>query len=93
MAMSAFPDWLVWAALSAVFAAATAILAKVGLGNIDADYATFLRSGVIVIALAALLAMTNKLQNPLAIDARSATFIALSGLAAAASWLCYFRAL
>jgi transporter family protein len=82
-----------WAVFSAVFAAATAILAKVGLGNLDADYATFLRSVVIVIALAALLAMTNKLQNPLAIDARSAAFIAMSGLAAAASWLCYFRAL
>jgi bacterial/archaeal transporter family protein len=91
--MFTFPDWFLWASLSAVFAAATAILAKIGLSDVDPDYATFLRSVVIVVALTAFLAMTSKLRNPLALDARSATFIALSGLAAAASWLCYFRAL
>jgi transporter family protein len=86
-------NWVVWALLSAVFAAATAILAKLGLEGIDSDYATLVRTAVIRVVLAALVAATGKWRNPSTVSPRALTFLALSGLATGASWLCYFRAL
>ena len=91
--MPAADNWVVWALLSAVFAAATAILAKLGLEGIDSDYATLVRTGVILVVLAGLVAGTGKWRNPAEVSPRSLLFLTLSGLATGASWLCYFRAL
>lgn len=85
--------WLVWALLSAVFAALTAIFAKVGVEGINSDLATLFRTIVIGIVLAGLLAATGKLQFAAGIAPRTWLFLILSGLATGASWLCYFRAL
>ena len=86
-------SWLPWALLSAVFAALTAIFAKIGLDGIDSDFATLVRTVVIVLTLGALVYVTGKWQSPLALPAKSITFLVLSALATGASWLCYFRAL
>jgi transporter family protein len=83
--------WQVWAFLSALFAALTAILAKVGVEAVDPDVATFIRTLVIAFALGALLLLTGHKAEM--IPARSYLFLTLSGLATGASWLCYFRAL
>jgi bacterial/archaeal transporter family protein len=84
--------WLPWALLSAVFAALTAIFAKVGLEGVDSDYATLLRTVVIVLTLGALIYATGKWQSPWDLPSRSVAFLVLSALATGASWLCYFRA-
>lgn len=86
-------SWVYWALLSAIFAALTAIFAKIGIENINSDLATLLRTIVIVAVLAAILAVTGKYQPLTAISTRTYAFLALSGLATGASWLCYFRAL
>lgn len=86
-------NWLVWALLSAVFAAATAILAKIGLEGIDSDYATLVRTTVILIVLGVVVYATGKWQNPASVPGRALLFLTLSGLATGASWVCYFRAL
>ena len=85
--------WFYWAMLSAVFASLTAIFAKVGLEGIDSDYATLIRTIVIIIFLTAIVFFSNKWINPLKINNKSLLFLLLSGLATGASWLCYFRAL
>jgi transporter family protein len=85
--------WQVWAILSAVFAALTAIFAKIGVADVSSDFATFVRTVVVVVALAALLAATGQWQSPAAVSGRSYAFLILSGLGTGASWLCYFRAL
>jgi bacterial/archaeal transporter family protein len=84
-------SWQVWALLSAIFAALTAILAKVGVEEIDPDVATFIRTLVIVVVLGAILATTAEKIGP--ITSKSYLFLTLSGLSTGASWLCYFRAL
>lgn len=86
-------SWQVWAVLSAVFAALTAILAKVGVQNINSDFATFIRTLVVVFALAVILGATGQYQSLHSVPARCYLFLALSGLATGASWVCYFRAL
>jgi transporter family protein len=86
-------DWLVWALLSAVFAALTAIFAKVGLAGIDADFATLVRTVVIVLVLAVFVVAAGKWHDPRTLNARAVWFLVLSGLATGASWVCYFRAL
>ncbi len=85
--------WLPWALGSAVFAAMTAILAKIGLDGIDSDFATLIRTIVIVGVLGAFVALTGKWRDPTALPGKSLTFLALSALATGASWVCYFRAL
>lgn len=87
------PNWLMWALLSAVFAALTAIFAKLGLKQIDPDFAQLIRTAVVLIAMATLVAATKKWQSLHSIDGRTWLFLVLSGLATGASWLCYFRAL
>jgi transporter family protein len=87
------PDWVFWALLSAVFAALTAIFAKVGLGEIDADFATLVRTGVILLVLAVFVVAAGKWHDPRTLSARAVTFLVLSALATGASWICYFRAL
>jgi transporter family protein len=79
--------------MSAVFAALTAIFAKVGLEGIDSDYATLLRTSVIIIVLGLFVATTGKWRDPASLPSRSVLFLVLSGLATGASWVCYFRAL
>lgn len=91
--MSVTSSWQAWAVASAVFAALTAIFAKVGVENINSDLATFIRTLVVIVALGFLLAVTGQFQAPGAISGRSYLFLALSGLGTGASWLCYFRAL
>jgi transporter family protein len=86
-------SWQLWAILSAIFAALTAIFAKVGIENVNSDFATFIRTIVILLCLAAILAATGQFQSPGTISARSYAFLVLSGLATGASWVCYFRAL
>ncbi|MCE1190182.1 MAG: EamA family transporter [Ignavibacteria bacterium] len=85
--------WQLWAVLSAVFAACTAIFAKIGLSTINSDYATFIRTIVIVIVLAVILTFTGQFQPVRVLTGKTLTFLILSGLATGASWLCYFRAL
>jgi transporter family protein len=86
-------SWQLWAALSAIFAALTAIFAKVGVENVNSDFATFVRTIVIVVVLAAMLSATGQWHNPTSISSRTYLFLILSGIATGASWLCYFRAL
>ena len=76
-----------------MFAAFTAIFAKVGLEGVDSDYATLIRTFVIVLVLSAVVFLTDKWRNPATLPAKAATFLVLSGLATGASWFCYFRAL
>jgi transporter family protein len=85
--------WLPWALGSAVFAALTAIFAKIGLEGIDSDFATLVRTFVIVVVLGAFVGATGKWRNPLALPSRSVTFLVLSAFATGVSWVCYFRAL
>ncbi|MBL9033916.1 MAG: EamA family transporter [Rhodospirillaceae bacterium] len=88
-----FLSWQAWALLSAAFAALTAIFAKVGVENVNSDFATFIRTIVILAALALILAATGQWQSPGTVSARTYGFLVLSGLATGASWICYFRAL
>jgi transporter family protein len=91
--MSAFSSWQFWAVLSAVFASLTAIFAKIGIENINSDFATFIRTIVILVTLAFILLATGQFQNPGSVSSRTYLFLVLSGLATGASWICYFRAL
>jgi transporter family protein len=86
-------SWQFWAVLSAAFAALTAIFAKVGIENVNSDFATFVRTIVILCALGAILASTGQWQSPATVSVRSYVFLILSGLATGGSWVCYFRAL
>lgn len=85
--------WQFWAVLAAVFAALTAVFAKIGVENVGSDFATFVRTLVVAAALAVLLIFTGEWQRPGTISGRSLIFLVLSGLATGGSWLCYFRAL
>lgn len=91
--MAAVSHWFFWALLSAVFAALTAIFAKIGLESVDSDLATLVRTAVIMAVLAAFVYVTGKWSNPLELSSRTWLFLVLSGLATGASWVCYFRAL
>jgi len=86
-------SWQLWALLSAAFAALTAIFAKIGIENVNSDFATFIRTVVILCALSAILLGTGQWQPLGSVSGRSYLFIVLSGLATGGSWLCYFRAL
>jgi len=91
--MSIFSTWQSWALLSAVFAALTAIFAKIGIENVNSDFATFVRTIVILVAAALMVTITSSWQSPASVSGRSWLFLILSGLATGLSWLCYFRAL
>jgi len=85
--------WLVWALLSALFAAATAIFAKLGVAGVDSNFATAIRTSVVVIlawSIALAAHSAGSFQVP---SKRTWLFLTLSGLATGFSWLCYFRAL
>ena len=86
-------SWLFWAILAAIFAALTAIFAKVGVSGVNSNFATFLRTIIVVLALGLLVWLTGEVQSLSTISAKTGIFLVLSGLATGASWLCYFRAL
>jgi bacterial/archaeal transporter family protein len=93
-----FMTWIAWALLSAVFAAATALLAKVGVAHVDSNLATALRTSIVVVfawGIALVLAKPGAglLGEIRSLDRRTLLFLTLSGLATGLSWLCYFRAL
>jgi transporter family protein len=85
--------WQAWALLAAAFAALTAVFAKIGVTSIGSDFATFIRTVVILLMLGAIVAATGQWQSPGTVSGRTYLFLLLSGLATGASWLCYFRAL
>jgi transporter family protein len=86
-------SWQIWAVFSAIFAALTAIFAKVGVENVNSDLATFIRTVIVVCVLGLIVFATKQFQNPADISGRTYLFLLLSGLGTGASWLCYFRAL
>ena len=85
--------WFHWALLSAVFASLTAIFAKIGLEGVDSDFATLIRTVIILFAITWFVLYTGKWSDPFALRPKTLTFLTLSGLATGASWVCYFRAL
>jgi transporter family protein len=91
--MFSLSSWVSWAFLSAVFAALTAIFAKVGVENVGSDFATFVRTIVILFVTAGVLTITKQWQPFASVSSRTYLFLLLSGAATGASWLCYFRAL
>lgn len=86
-------NWIFWALLSAVFAAATALLAKVGIAHVDSNLATAVRTTVVVVFAWGIALALGKHSELRALDRRTLLFLTLSGLATGLSWLCYFRAL
>ena len=88
-----FTSWQVWALLSAVFAALTAIFAKIGVEDINSDLATLIRTVVVLFSLALILFATGQFNQIGPISTKSWIFLVLSGLGTGASWICYFRAL
>jgi transporter family protein len=86
-------SWFFWAVLSACFAALTAIFAKIGIQDVDSDFATLIRTVIIVFILAAFVWFAGKWSDPRALSSRTILFLSLSALATGASWVCYFRAL
>jgi transporter family protein len=85
-------NWLTWACLSALFAGLTAVLAKVGVRNVDSNLATAIRTTVILV-FAWTIALATSATELATISRKTWLFLTLSGLATGASWLCYFRAL
>ena len=86
-------NWIAWALLSAAFAAATALLAKVGVAHVDSNLATAVRTSVVVLFAWGIAVATGKHNGLRQMDGKTLLFLALSGLATGLSWLCYFRAL
>ena len=90
---SANLPWQAWALLSAAFAALTAIFGKVGVETINSDFATLIRTAVILAVVAGIVAATGAWQPLASVSNKSWVFLTLSALATGASWLCYYRAL
>jgi bacterial/archaeal transporter family protein len=85
--------WIGWAILSAIFAAATALLAKVGVARVDSNLATAIRTTVVLVFAWAIALALGKHGELRQLDRRTVLFLTLSGMATGLSWLCYFRAL
>ena len=92
-ALATTSSWLFWALLAAAFAALTAIFGKLGVEHVNADFATLLRTLVVVVVLAVIVLATGQAQPLASIAGRSYLFLLLSGVATGLSWLCYYRAL
>jgi len=86
-------DWRLFALGSALFAALTAILGKIGVSDINSDLATFVRTIVILLVAALLICLRHEWARPDTLSARAMVFLVLSGIATGLSWLCYYRAL
>ena len=93
MSPETLSSWQFWAVLSAVFAALTAIFAKIGVEDINSDLATLIRTVIVLISLALILFATGQFNQIGPISTKSWVFLFLSGLGTGASWICYFRAL
>ena len=91
--MTTSTSWIYWALFSAVFAALTAVFAKIGIQGIDSDLATLVRTAIIIVVLSAFVWFAGKWSNPFKLSPKTWLFLGLSGLATGASWVCYFRAL
>lgn len=91
--MDTIPGWFFWALWASVFAALTAIFAKLGLRGVDSDLATLIRTCVLIVPLALFVWFAGKWSDPWQLSGRTWLFLVLSGLATGASWVCYFRAL
>ena len=91
--MTSVHGWAFWALLSAIFAALTAIFAKIGIQDVDSDLATLVRTAIIIVVLSGFVWFAGKWSNPLELSSKTWLFLTLSGLATGASWVCYFRAL
>ena len=85
--------WFVFALLSAVFAALTSILAKIGIDGVNSNLATAIRTVVVVVMSWGMVFLTNAQSGLSSINRKSWIFLILSGLATGASWLCYYKAL
>ena len=85
--------WLLYAVLSAVFAALTAILAKIGIDGVESNLATAIRTGVVLIMAFLILVIKGKQREIVSTNRKELVFIILSGIATGASWLCYYRAI
>lgn len=85
--------WMLYALLAAIFAAATSILAKVGISNVESNLGTAIRTGVVLVLAWGIVFARGKHKMIKAIDRRELLFIALSGLATGGSWLCYYYAI
>ncbi len=85
--------WPFWALMSALFAAMTALFAKIGVSAIDSDFATLVRTFVILLTAGAIVAVGGHWTAPSSVPGRAWLALILSGLATGGSWLCYFRAL
>lgn len=85
--------WFVFALLSAVFAALTSILAKIGIDGVNSNLATAIRTAVVLVMAWGMVFLTNAQKGIAEINTKSWIFLVLSGLATGASWLCYYRAL
>ncbi len=91
--MKIFANWQTWALLSATFAALTAIFAKIGIHDVNPDFATLVRTVIILLISGGIVLATGHWQDPTTVATRTWVFLSLSGLATGLSWLCYFRAL
>ena len=91
--MMASSSWMFWAILSAIFAALTTIFAKVGIQGVDSDLATLIRTAIVLLLLTLFVHFTGKWVNPFNLSKYNWVFLALSGLATCASWICFYRAL
>ena len=91
--MNTSTGWFTWAIMSAVFAALTAIFAKIGIRGVDSDLATLVRTFIILLVLALFIWFSGKWSNPFTLPTKTWLFLVLSALATGASWVCYFRAL
>jgi transporter family protein len=85
-------NWFLWALLSAFFAGATAILAKIGVQNVNSNLATAIRT-VVILIFAWTITLSTRHESISTLSTRTWTFLILSGIATGLSWLCYFRAL
>lgn len=85
--------WFILALLSAIFAALTSILAKIGIEGVNSNLATAIRTVVVVVMAWGMVFLTNAQNEIVAISRKSWIFLILSGLATGASWLCYYKAL
>lgn len=86
-------NWFTWSLLSAIFAAATAVLAKMGVSHVEPNLATAIRTTVVLLLAWAIVFGVGSHQQVASLDRRSIGFLIASGVATGLSWLCYFRAL
>ena len=91
--MKLLSNWPIYALGSAFFAGLTVLFGKIGVMNINSNLATFIRTIVIIVMIAAIVCLRNEWQRPQAIEAKTWIFLVLSGIATGLSWLCYYRAI